>query len=118
MHNVQCSEHLYCMRQLVELYHSTSQKITDESLRSLIEGKRTAALKALQFDLLFNIKNYNLTKKGIEEFKTMGIYPYENGRISGNKNWRQFLINIIYRLFRHEHLYLLMCKLLSKKEQG
>lgn len=118
MHNILYSDHLYCMRQLVELYHSTSQKITDESLKSLIEGKRTAALKALQFDLLFYIKNYNLTKKVIEEIKIMGIYPYENGRISGNKNWRQFLINTIYRLFRHEHLYLLMCKLLSKEGQG
>ena len=113
MHTLDYNAHLYGMKKIIELCNSYSKKLQDEELKKIVGRKCIAAEKAVLFDLLFYIKDYNLAKETVNEYEDMGIYPYGKGGILGNKNKKQMVINFIYNLLRHKRLYLLLVKIFS-----
>ena len=116
MHTLDYNAHFNGMNKLLTLYSSCSKKLQDKELKQIVDGKCIAAEKAVLFDLLFYIKDYNLAKETISEYENMGIYPYKKSGIRGNKNKKQMLIGCIYNLLRHKRLYLLLVKIFSVKK--
>ncbi len=117
MHSVDHAEHFKAMRKLVELYFLYAKDLQEGNLKEEIKNKCIAAVKAVQFDLLFYIKDFELAKQIISEYESMGIYPYAANRVGRNKSKKQFIINLIYKTFRRKKMYLFFVKINSKKRR-
>lgn len=120
MHKIDKDNHLLCMKKLCDLYNEYIDKIgqDDENLKNELVSKRIAATKAVMFNLLFYIKNYEKTKIELQDLIDKGYYPYKEKtkllELFKNKNKKQIFINIIHLLFKNKALYLLMCKVCSR----
>lgn len=114
MHTVDHTEHFKAMQKLVSLYFLYAKDLQEGILKDTVNEKCIAAVKAVQFDLLLYIKDFELAKQIISEYEYMGIYPYKSGSIGKNKNKKQFIINCIYKFFPKKGLYLFFVKAYSK----
>ena len=82
-------------------------------MHDFIEKQCARAVKAVQMDLLYYIHDVKEAKKVLGYYEEKGIYPYKNEKLIRNKNYKQFVINIIYLMFPYKRVYLSMVAMLQ-----
>ncbi len=118
-HKVDYEHQIYCMNNLIELCRSAM--ISNPELNNIFLNKQNQAMKVIQFNLMFKIRDYKRACEQINEWEKQGIYPYKKPNVKKQKR-RKTNSGIKYRMydmlkktFRFKPIYLLLCKIFSKK---
>lgn len=120
MHSVNYNEHYYCMNKLLSVYSEYGKTAQDDYEREVVKRKIRGSIRRIQFDLLFKIRDFDLSRQKIGELHQAGLYPIKKIKKSKKRRKKkaaknEFVMQVLYFLFNIKWIYLLMCRFYSKK---
>ena len=123
MHNVDYTQHFNCMEILFNTYYREYVSSDPGYFKNVCLNKVGDAIQAIQFDLLFKLRDYAVAKQRIGFYKASGVFPVKRVLTEFQKKERKeknikqrirdFLVKI---LFNRASLYLFACKLMSRRK--
>ena len=118
MGNINAHAHADSMWKLAELYDKYLElSRSNNKLQNQFEVARCRAVRAMLFDNCIYIRDYNLAKESFVRAKKRGWIPFNVKLGVYSKSFKGILINLFNEIMEIEWIYLLICRLRSKKKK-